>query len=758
MDVQDVSNESQYIGYLKQLQGAAERAARRKGEAVRDHPPPQQLVSSFLMKLMAISFRPRQEENTIATTQVPAPYLPCIRSADDLEPIMISDMRLETHHRGKKTMIRVLTPPDRMTAVMAIVEDEKGIAVLLQLYHQPEETIIPATEILSPNMVFIVKEPFFKCATDGAYSLRVDHPSDIIRMDRTDDRIPSHWRPSMVISDENSTDIRKQGNDAVQVKKWAEALRLYVSHLGLYDSEDQAAQYSSAIQVGRNLEERKIAFLNRSFVNLNLDRPKQALLDAEKAIDPAISPEKYLFRKAKALYGLGDFQQSLEMLEELTKSFPENKAANFEKDRVNERLNEQRTGEYKSKQMYKQAKKSPPFIDCATFSAPVEIRESPGRGKGLFTTKAVKAGELLLCEKAFSYSFAGDEESTKQTKILMNLATKRMVVGGQARLLTLIVQKLYHNSSLSAEFGDLHHAGYQKATVLETDGTPVVDSFLVDKIISLNSFGAPRTSRDSFHQVTSRDRDMIDDKVFGYSTTGIWLLASRINHSCVGNCRRSFIGDMQIVRATRDLPADTELFFCYRPPVPFESYQETQKGLNNWGFTCDCRLCLNKKATSSSVFQRRKTLVNNLKGLLNHPGSGNEKKASRLMKALEETYPTNIDCAIRLDLYELYFAFGARLLEKYQLKDAVKMILKGLEALGHSIIATLPNDITERPRLEVERWGVANDAMPWAFHNLANVYRQLAPGLCSAAESYAELSYTMVVGEKETWTEVFPKS
>jgi hypothetical protein len=40
----------------------------------------------------------------------------------------------------------------------------------------------------------------------------------------------------------------------------------------------------------------------------------------------------------------------------------------------------------------------------------------------------------------------------------------------------LIVQKLYHNSSLSAEFGDLHHADYQKATVLETDGTPVVDS------------------------------------------------------------------------------------------------------------------------------------------------------------------------------------------------------------------------------------------------------------------------------------------
>ncbi|KIL88516.1 hypothetical protein FAVG1_08598 [Fusarium avenaceum] len=484
MDIKDVSNESKYIGYLKQLQGIAERAARRNAQAL--------------------------NENTIATTQVPAPYPPYIISANDLEPIMISDIRLETDHRGKKIMLHILTPPDRMTAMMVIMEDKKGIAMLLQLYHQPEETIIPATKILSANMVCILKEPFFKCATDGTYSLRVDHPSDIIQLDGADDRIPSHWRPSIVISDENSTDIQKQGNNAVQVKKWAEALRLLEHYI------------SSA----------------------------------------TISRVSRYWKK-------------------LTQSFRKNKAASSEKDRINERLKEQRTGEYKFKQIYKQAEKSPPFINCATFPAPVEIRESPGRGKGLFTTKAVSAGDLLLCEKAFSYSFAGDEQSTKQTKILMNLATKRIVVGGQARLLTLIIQKLYHNSSLSAEFGDLHHADYQKATVLETDGTPIVDSFLVEKIASLTGFGAPRTSRESFLRATSSSRDITGDKDFKYTTSGIWLLASHINDSYISNCRRSFIGDMQIMRATRDLIADTKLFFYYRLPMPFESYQEAQKGFNN---------------------------------------------------------------------------------------------------------------------------------------------------------------------------------
>jgi len=43
--------------------------------------------------------------------------------------------------------------------------------------------------------------------------------------------------------------------------------------------------------------------------------------------------------------------------------------------------------------------------------------------------------------------------------------------------------------------------------------------------------------------------------------SGIWIISSYINHSCISNCRRSFIGDMQIIRATQDLHADTELVF-----------------------------------------------------------------------------------------------------------------------------------------------------------------------------------------------------
>ncbi|KAF4999866.1 hypothetical protein FDECE_11365 [Fusarium decemcellulare] len=748
MDIKDVSEEDHYLTFMKKVQSAAERAARRKGQLVRDHPPPQLLVASFMMKIHAASISPlSSQENVVSTTQVPAPYPPCIVAAEDLKPISIAEMRLETHHRGRKVVLRVLTPPDRMTAVMAIVEDQVATAILLQLYHQPIEAVVPAKEILAPDMVCILKEPFFKCATDGSYSLRVDHPSDVIWLNEGDERIPAKWAPSVIELNKDSKSIRMQGNDAVQGQQWAEA------HL---HAANQILRYSSAIDAAQTSDEQNFAFLNRSLANLRLGRPEKALSDAIQGTDSQSPSERALFREARALYETGDFEHCLEKLQELSVSYPENKAASPELHRVKARLKEQQSGEYSFKIMYQQAKMSPPAIDCATFSRPVEIRQSPGHGRGLFTTRPVSAGELLLCEKAFAYGWAGDDGSTKNINILMNLFTKRMVMGGQALLLNEIIQKLYHGSQLGREFEDLHHADYQKVVVSECDGTPVVDSFLVDKITSLNVFGSPRTSQESFLNETSGNTDLAEAKQPKYTTSGIWLLASRINHSCVGNCRRSFIGDMHIVRATQDLAAGTELFFSYRTAIPLEPYHETQKHIGHWGFTCDCELCRAKKATPASILRRRKVLLNDIGSLFRGTNAINVPKVRRSLKNLEETYTEKDPQMPPLELSGSYFGLGSHLIRTGQLKNGAMFVLKGFEALGYSIIACPPNEAVSRPRLEVEKWGVFDNSVPWAFYDLLRVYQQMAPELCPVAKEYLEVSYSIVVGDKETVKDVFP--
>jgi hypothetical protein len=49
-------------------------------------------------------------------------------------------------------------------------------------------------------------------------------------------------------------------------------------------------------------------------------------------------------------------------------------------------------------------------------------------------------------------------------------------------------------------------------------------------------------------------------------STGFWRKAAYLNHSCVPNCSRAFIGDMMIIRATCFIPAGTELTHQYLSP------------------------------------------------------------------------------------------------------------------------------------------------------------------------------------------------
>lgn len=118
--------------------------------------------------------------NLTLTSQVPEPYPPFTNPASDLEPMVISQMRLETHNRRRSIIVCVLAPLHRMTAVMAIVDDVEDTAVLLQLYHQPPEDVVPAATIINPGGMSLLKEPYLKKATsDGTYSLRIDYVSDI---------------------------------------------------------------------------------------------------------------------------------------------------------------------------------------------------------------------------------------------------------------------------------------------------------------------------------------------------------------------------------------------------------------------------------------------------------------------------------------------------------------------------------------------------------------------------------------------------
>ncbi|KAL7622761.1 hypothetical protein AAE478_006439 [Parahypoxylon ruwenzoriense] len=324
-------------------------------------------------------------------------------------------------------------------------------------------------------------------------------------------------------------------------------------------------------------------------------------------------------------------------------------------------------------------------------------------------------------------------------------------MGGKAHFIPQIVQKFYYNLETSEVFKDLHHGDYNAISIPEIDGMPIIDTFLVENIISLNYFGSPRTSQ---HMLRSSGDN--DEKETSDSTCGIWTLASRINHSCVNNCYRTFIGDMQIIRAYQDLEANIELRYSYWNTPLGATYEEAQARCKNWGFTCDCSLCLDMKSTPEKTLQKRKDLNSDLDSVIKGPRSNAQIwRAQGLLKQLENTYPTS-STPLRFELAESYYWLGFALIEEGKLTKALEMHINGLEALGFKVIACPPRKDTKKPKFEIQRWGMPNDSTFVAFLSISDTYKTLEPELCEAAKHYAETAYSICIGESDTVHEFRP--
>ena len=149
MDTCDVSGSSQYIQLLVRQKEFLNAARARQGEHPKDRRSREELVNNFMIQHTIQQIKQSKRDNTLMYTSfVPPPYPPCIAPLEKLKQMFIKDLQLETHHRGNYLLVRSITPPNRMTAIMAIVVDEREDAVVLQLYQQDEKSNQPATSII----------------------------------------------------------------------------------------------------------------------------------------------------------------------------------------------------------------------------------------------------------------------------------------------------------------------------------------------------------------------------------------------------------------------------------------------------------------------------------------------------------------------------------------------------------------------------------------------------------------------------------
>ncbi|KAK1836916.1 hypothetical protein QBC39DRAFT_377858 [Podospora conica] len=733
MDTHDASDLPEIIQRIKEQKRNLQNALLRKGQ--RPVRQPSWVMIGQFMRCMQRDAQIRLPGH-MATSFVPPPYPPCVTPFSELTKAMIGDLVLETQHRGKYLLLRCITPQDRMTAVMSIVEDETMETVMLQLYHQdhPDQ---PHEEILVQGRTVIVKEPYLKEMASGSYGLRVDHVSDVEFLSLMDERIPGPWRNRP--RQNTAATWKETGNEHFNKFRYRAAIEAYTEGLGCSPTD----------------EEREIIARNRSLAHLKIGSFDKALADAEVAALSTTDTEKAPFRKAQALYGLSRFRECCDVLKALCAEHPDNRPAQDLLNRATARLAEETQGQYDFKAMHAEvARLRPPHLDHATFIGPVVIKPSgiSSGGRGLFTTAAVAAGDLLFCEKAFAHAFA---DSSKNVTTLVDVATDTVTMGTQPELIDRLIRKMYQNPSLSKSVTDLYHGDYPAVETASIDGSPIVDSFLLRRIIPLNSFGCPLSSRsDQDTTLTSSSKS----KSF-YHSCGIWTLASYINHSCDSNTRRAFIGDMMLVRAARDIPADTELTCWYTsPPLDAAAYLERQKTLRkNWGFMCKCGSCREARDTPGSVLQKRKAAWKEAQAMISAErgpvGLGVVRKADKVVARLEETHKRSPREVPRLGVSSWQMNLAARYNACGKLEESVKMALESLRSLGCVVDG---GDVRAGGQGPVVReWGVTMDHAVDCWMFLAEAYLLLKIEWVSAAMEYAKTAYRVCFGEDETFGENF---
>ena len=274
-------------------------------------------------------------------------------------------------------------------------------------------------------------------------------------------------------------------------------------------------------------------------------------------------------------------------------------------------------------------------------------------------------------------------------------------------------------------------------------------SFLVEAIIALNVFGCPRSTL-KFHFGHYSPEQLERQK--HHHTTGIFLKASPINHSCHSNARRSFIGDMIIVRATRDIPAATEISFWYAPPEPGRTWEKTQESLRHWGFQCSCIWCQQDKKTPKKTHTKRMTLLEDLKAAFQTSGSTNLSRTEKIITAIEKTYSAPATDIPRLELADPYLLLTRIHTSHNRPQPAIQTAFKALTSLGFLIAHHAPD-----PSFAVLQWGLPQEQVIETWTHVWTACDKIAPHLCEKAEGYARISYRICVGEDETFEETMGK-
>ncbi|KAK0948967.1 hypothetical protein LTR91_026832, partial [Friedmanniomyces endolithicus] len=219
-------------------------------------------------------------------------------------------------------------------------------------------------------------------------------------------------------------------------------------------------------------------------------------------------------------------------------------------------------------------------------------------------------GARLLEKKAFSATFGwkSDNSSTKTYDV-----RRKTFDGLPAALWMSTVQKLQQTSpqriaevtSLTGRYPGLG------SKLVTADGVHVLDAFQIHDIIAANAFAIPTSAKRQKTEAFGLMETVVPPGTKASTIPENYALfthASLINHSCLPNASRVFIGDAILLRATKAVAKGDEILQAYvSPTLDVKARQERMNLI--WNFICSCALCKAETQEPEDLRQRRAAVV-----------------------------------------------------------------------------------------------------------------------------------------------------
>ncbi|BGP50496.1 hypothetical protein JCM10450v2_006415 [Rhodotorula kratochvilovae] len=515
-------------------------------------------------------------------------------------PLLMKDMQVPKVHKGHYIIVRTLALPVLLDCLVFVIEDQDGRAETLNLYDYPLHGLRTGEDLdafFPPGSIFLIREPKFQPARDGApVHIRVDSPTDVevLKLNAPILAKVSWATASPNKSSVASSDYRKIGNEYVKQGLDLHAIKAYGE--GLAVTEDK--------------KECLILALNRAQASLRIHNFASAYRDTSIVLayldmgveGPPRAKTKATLRRAKALEGMRLIDSAMPLYQQLWDD-EEDEEAGAGLTRLDEMIAERDEGDIAWECMPPED----PHYSHGDFVGPIRIAKMPKRegGRGMITTQDVAAGDVLLVEKAFAVG----EWPNRGIAIGYDLRTEAEMQPSRFQLVSAITTRLMDDPSVMPALNSLYGG----------PSFPASGSFSIDPLGSryVSEFGAAPANADmerieaiccrNGFNLHPRTVDKDKDDQLGNSSSGLFLVGSGFNSSCLPNASWVCYDDILAVRARTAIKKGKEVYIAYSPVDDnFDTRQDILKV--HFPNGCPCAYCVDERRETDEIVDQRDAL------------------------------------------------------------------------------------------------------------------------------------------------------